>query len=68
MPITEVFTDPEERKGAVVIGAAVVLHGLLTDGINHHNIGSQPTLDKNMVDRAFIIAEAFIAKAEEYCK
>lgn len=68
MSIQDAFKDADERKAAVVIGAAVVLHGLLADGINHDNIGAQPTLDKNMVDRAFIIAEAFVARAEEYCK
>ena len=52
------FSNPQERKEAVVIAAGVALHALLShDGGKNYADGG--------ICRAFSLAEAFIKEAEK---
>lgn len=53
-------TPMTDREAARIIGAAVALHALLSSS----NVIHDPVADDVLIERAFAIAEQFVARAE----
>lgn len=64
MPVP-LFKTSDERKLALVAGAAVAMHALIANGVLEHGAaGGGPLQVSSAVTHAFNIAEAFLAEAE----